>query len=734
MAQGGDNCAGIGGGYHNGDGGCSDIEIQSGIVTAFGGLGAAGIGGDNSGSCGNITISSNVTRVRAWKGNGAVDCIGRGSDDDFDKNLVTIGGTEYWDGDNYVNDGDKYLPLDHLVVANINNGEVTVPAGENALIMGTGEATSNSIIIGNGAVVGLSGVDIHKSETDSYCIKCQGSATIDLLSGTRNTLLTEGMNSIALWAGNSGTTLTIGGTGRLDATSMYSYPAIGGGYKNDYGTCGNITINGRYITAVGASGSAAIGSASGNDCGTITIGSNVDYLETISSNDANVCIGSAHYCPGVYIDGIVRWDGSEYKNDGEEYIPHTKFIFANINENEVTVPDGARALIKGTGETTSNRIIIGDGAKTTLNGVNITTADYVEAGYCIKCQGNATIVLADKTMNTLSNTNIYPALFVGGTGTTLSIQGKGALKASGGAIAPAIGGGGLDDRSCGNIVFEGGIIDAIGGSYSTAIGAAQGGSCDGITITSGVTHLVAKKGTYCGQDCIGRSSYSETSCGRVTINGVEYWNGSDYVNNGRQYLQKDALAHLKGNEGATGEYWTTFYYDANHFQAPEETQVFKAALDGTTLTLSPISDRKINSGQGTILKSSTPYFLLTSTANGTTSEGGYEGNELAGTPSTITNPGNAYVLNKKNDVVGFYKLSSGGVITAGKSYLTYDGISAIKGFFAFETLTGIKSVQDSESEDDNQPTIWYDLSGRRLNSKPTKRGFYIANGQKVFIN
>lgn len=734
IAQGGTGCAGIGGGLHNTVNDCGGVEIQSGIITAIGGVGAAGIGtGNLDERCGDITISANVKSLTAIKGAGAKNCIGRGNDDDFDKNLVTIGGTLYWDGDNYVNDGDKYLPLNSLVFANINNGDVTVPAEENALIMGSGEETGNSITIGDGAFVGLSGVNIRKTETDSYCIKCLGSATVDLLSGTTNTLLTENMHSIALRAGDSGTTLTIDGSGTLNATSRYSYPGIGGGYGNLYNTCGNITINGGHVTAVGASKSAAIGSDFGYDCGTVTIGSNVACVTAVTSDDAVVCLGSNHYCPGVYIDGIERWDGSEYKNSGEEYIPHTKFVFGNINKSAVTVPAGGRGLINGTGEETSNNILIGDDGWTMLNGVNIANAS---GDYCVKCEGDATVILADKTMNTLSGTqSIYPALLAGGTGTTLTVKGKGALKALGGATSPAIGGGGLYDRECGNIVFESGIIDARGGTYSTAIGAAPGGSCGNITVANGVTHLVAKRGTDCNQDCIGRSIYGG-SCGSVTINGVEYWDGEDYVNGGRQYLEKGALAHLKGNEGATGEYWTTFYYDANHFQAPEGTQVFKAALDGTSLTLSPISDRVVNSEQGTILKSNSPYFFLTSTDNGTTSEGGYENNSLQGTSSTITNPGNAYVLNKKKGIVGFYKLSDTGTITAGKSYLTYDGGSGARELLPFnEDPTGIKTMEDGRSMTEEEgDEVWYDMSGRKLNDRPTKRGFYIVNGQKVFVN
>jgi hypothetical protein len=29
---------------------------------------------------------------------------------------------------------------------------------------------------------------------------------------------------------------------------------------------------------------------------------------------------------------------------------------------------------------------------------------------------------------------------------------------------------------------------------------------------------------------------------------------------------------------------------------------------------------------------------------------------------------------------------------------------------------------------------WFDLNGRRINGQPAKKGLYIRNGQKVFVN
>ena len=87
-ATGGAGRAGIGGG----SGACGNITITGGTITATGGNNAAGIGGGTDGICGNITITSGVTRVTATKGNYASHSIGAGGDGTC--GTVTIGGIE----------------------------------------------------------------------------------------------------------------------------------------------------------------------------------------------------------------------------------------------------------------------------------------------------------------------------------------------------------------------------------------------------------------------------------------------------------------------------------------------------------------------------------------------------------------------------------------------------------------------------------------------------------------
>ncbi len=102
-ATGGSYAAGIGSGERAS---CCNITINGGTVRANSGGHSAGIGSGRYASCGNITISNTVTRVNAIKG--ANSCsIGAGEDGSC--GTVTIGGTIYFDGTNFLNDGDIYL-------------------------------------------------------------------------------------------------------------------------------------------------------------------------------------------------------------------------------------------------------------------------------------------------------------------------------------------------------------------------------------------------------------------------------------------------------------------------------------------------------------------------------------------------------------------------------------------------------------------------------------------------
>ena len=182
---------------------------------------------------------------------------------------------------------------------------------------------------------------------------------------------------------------------------------------------------------------------------------------------------------------------------------------------------------------------------------------------------------------------------------------------------------------------------------------------------------------------------------------------------------------LTANEGATGEYWATYYNGTTSFTADENTTVFQAALSGSSLKLTVVPNREIPATKAVILKSSSATITLTPATTTAT----LDGNALQGTTTSITNPGNAYVLNKtETNGVGFYKLSSTGTIGANKAYLTYSSPSQARSFFGFDETTGIEMPTAEVIDADG---VVYDLQGRRV-AQPTK-GLYIVNGKKVII-
>jgi hypothetical protein len=162
----------------------------------------------------------------------------------------------------------------------------------------------------------------------------------------------------------------------------------------------------------------------------------------------------------------------------------------------------------------SYRLTIADKATVTLKGVDITQipnrVTHEFAG--ITCAGDATIILAPNTTNTVTGGyENYPGIFVA-EGKTLTIKGMGSLESSSQGWAAGIGGG--KDLACGSIVIEEGTIRAKAGKNAAAIGSGWYGSCDDITIKSSVTNVTLVKKANGGYS-IGAGK--NATCGTVTI-------------------------------------------------------------------------------------------------------------------------------------------------------------------------------------------------------------------------
>lgn len=188
-------------------------------------------------------------------------------------------------------------------------------AGDENYTMVTGSTTLNDgdlltgvlfdnyeISIADGATVTLHNVTINGVDNLDYLwagLNCLGNATINLADGTTNNV--KGFFSaypgiyVPIYK-----TLTIQGTGTLNASSNGNASGIGGGPGSGGG---NIIIDGGTVTATGGQEAAGIGSGFANSCGDITIrGGTV----TATGGEKAAGIGSGYassYCGNITISG-----------------------------------------------------------------------------------------------------------------------------------------------------------------------------------------------------------------------------------------------------------------------------------------------------------------------------------------------------------------------------------------------------------------------------------------------
>ena len=149
-----------------------------------------------------------------------------------------------------------------LPYKDLTKGSITANDGD-IIYMSSSVATANTITIPDAATITIENVSIN---TDSSAgIICEGDATINIEGA--NTVTTTAQNP-AIQPSTGEKTLTIQGFGSLNATCTQSCAGIGSSWK---GTCGNITINGGNITAIGGFYSAGIGCSWIGTCGNITI-------------------------------------------------------------------------------------------------------------------------------------------------------------------------------------------------------------------------------------------------------------------------------------------------------------------------------------------------------------------------------------------------------------------------------------------------------------------------------
>ena len=488
---------------------------------------------------------------------------------------------------------DKTLTIKGSGTLNVSSKNVGIGSnspnnGGNIVIQGgTINATGGSYAPG----IGVSGLN-------------QTCGNITISGGTVNA--TGGSNAPGIGSCDRSTcgNITISG-GTVNATGSSNAPGIGSEYT---GTCGNISITTGVTSVTAKKGEASnysIGAGNGSSCGTITIGGvvtgniaqspvtykpsvNYKYTVAFNSNGGTGSMANQQLLYGIeqalrantftYYEGhnFLKWNtksdgtGTSY-NNGQSVsgivgatANSTVTLYAQWNHNiDLSTLTGDFTAINGdilnSTLNGNHKISIANGATVTLRNVTIngsTTMTYYFAG--INCLGDATIIL-EGTNDVKSFSPYYPCIYVP-ENKTLTIKGNGTLDANNysNSQSAGIGGGarytlnnvGYHQRG-GNIVIEGGTINAKGGNYDGAgigcgsnsscgyilikggtinatgcssaagIGSCGNSSCGDISITTGVTSVEATMGIY-ASNSIGAGH--QGTCGTVSIGGVETGN------------------------------------------------------------------------------------------------------------------------------------------------------------------------------------------------------------------
>jgi len=243
-------------------------------------------------------------------------------------------------------------------------------------------------------------------------------------------------------------------------------------------------------------------------------------------------------------------------------------------------------------------------------------------------------------------------------------------------------------------------------------------SLQSVTIPNSVTSI--------GEDAFENCSDLQS----VTINGNPRIGGSAFWGTPATVTMNLTASNINEDK------WTTFYNNGYSFQANENTTVYKATVDGSSLVLTEVADRIVNKGTAVILKSS-GNTVMTLTGSGSSDT---NGNDLRGysdrtlrTNAMIWNSANAiYTMGNTSVGFGFHRYT-GEYVPAGKAFLplnTSVGAKAQSLTIVFAIgATGIKSV----SSDSNVQNDWFSLDGTRLSGKPSQPGIYVNGKKKVVV-
>ena len=246
-ATGGNNAAGIGGGFQgNGE----NITITGGTVIATGGFSAAGIGGGREGKGENITITGGTVNATSNDGAGiGGGLLGSG------ENIAITGGTVNATGTDGAGIGGGNGGVGKNIT--ITGGTVTAAGGDfGAGIGGSNGGSGNNIKGGTvtatgGGYRGNSGAGIGGGSVGAWGGDAGSGKNITINGGTVNATGTDGGAGIGGGENGNGEDITING-GKVNASGAYGGAGIGGGVN---GIGSKVTVSGAAQVTATATGS-----------------------------------------------------------------------------------------------------------------------------------------------------------------------------------------------------------------------------------------------------------------------------------------------------------------------------------------------------------------------------------------------------------------------------------------------------------------------------------------------
>ena len=531
--------AGIGG-VENTDAGM--ITINGGKINATGNVGA-GIGsGGGTSTVGTITINGGIITAQDCKNYGAG--IGGGFNGGKAGTINLNGGII-----NAAGIGSGYYGGDCSITVNISDGvkKIVATPVEGGACIGKGASASGTVTVnfksggnvvtgdakdavfydtGEGAQRQVRAKAMNHAVTMSDDLKANITVsteyaftgeTVTLTLGTSVDATTLSVNDGAVETTNAGNrqyTFTMPDEDvTVTATLLQTYAVSLPANMEVVSATNAADADGKYITGTTVTFMASFPYAASNvSDGTSTLEPDANGIYTVTVADADITVTAT-------VERSATIDLSDANGD--------------FNAIEGDVLTG----------TTSHTVTIADGAGITLSGATISGG--------IVCEGTATITLVGT--NSVSGATNTAGIQIGGSGTTLTINGDGTLTANGGDDSAGIGlnraWNVTEDVVGGNIVINGGNITANGGGGGAGIGAgvtkyennaARTATVGNITIAGG--SVTAVGGSNADGIGAGQNNYNAT----IQIGTIKIYDGIEKVD-ASAITESVTYMHVDGN-------------------------------------------------------------------------------------------------------------------------------------------------------------------------------------------